>query len=72
MQRATPRIYSAAEKAEFFRVSSGVKRWRDPAMVRRWVGTGMIEAQRSFQRIKGCKDMGRRRRRPCRSGSTSR
>ena len=35
-------------------VSSGVKRWRDPAMVRRWVGTGMIEAQRSFRRIKGC------------------
>lgn len=38
-------------------VSSGVKRWRDPAMVRRWVATGMIEAQRSFRRIKGCKDM---------------
>jgi putative transposase len=40
-------------------VSSHVKRWRDPAMVRRWVGTGMIEAQRSFRRIKGCKEMGR-------------
>ena len=38
-------------------VSSGVKRWRDPAMVRRWVGTGMIEAQRSFRRIKGYRDM---------------
>ncbi len=38
-------------------VSSGVKRWRDAAMVRRWVGTGMIEAQRSFRRIKGCKEM---------------
>ena len=38
-------------------VASGVKRWRDPAMVRRWVGTGMIEAQRSFRRIKGCRDM---------------
>ena len=38
-------------------VSSGVKRWRDPAMVRRWVATGMIEAQRSFRRIKGCKEM---------------
>lgn len=38
-------------------VSSGVKRWRDPKMVRRWVGTGMIEAQRSFRRIKGCSDM---------------
>jgi putative transposase len=38
-------------------VSSGVKRWRDPTMVRRWVGTGMIEAPRSFRRIKGCKEM---------------
>jgi putative transposase len=38
-------------------VSSGLKRWRDPKMVRRWVGTGMIEAQRSFRRIKGCSDM---------------
>jgi putative transposase len=38
-------------------VSAQVKRWRDPAMVRRWVGTGMIEAQRSFRRIKGCKEM---------------
>lgn len=38
-------------------VSSDVKRRRDPAMVRRWVGTGMIEAQRSFRRIKGCRDM---------------
>jgi hypothetical protein len=26
-------------------------------MVRRWVGTGMIEAQRSFRRIKGRRDM---------------
>ena len=38
-------------------VSSGVKRWRDPKMVRRWVGTGMLEAQRSFRRINGCSDM---------------
>jgi hypothetical protein len=28
-------------------------------MVRRWVSTGMIEAQRSFRRIKGCRDMQR-------------
>jgi putative transposase len=26
-------------------------------MVRRWVGVGMLEAQRSFRRVKGCKDM---------------
>ncbi len=34
-----------------------VKRWRDTKMVRRWVGVGMFEAERSFPRIKGCKDM---------------
>ncbi|MGH3116764.1 MAG: hypothetical protein ACRDQ2_06550, partial [Gaiellales bacterium] len=34
-----------------------VKRWQDAPMVRRWVGAGMLEAERSFRRIKGCKDM---------------
>jgi len=34
-----------------------VKNWKDPKMVRRWVGVGMLEAERSFRRIKGCKDM---------------
>ncbi|MGH7746035.1 MAG: IS256 family transposase [Candidatus Dormibacteria bacterium] len=34
-----------------------VKRWRDPKMVRRWAGVGMIEAERSFRRVKGCRDM---------------
>lgn len=34
-----------------------VKRWRDTKMVRRWVGVGMLEAERSFRRIKGYKDM---------------
>lgn len=34
-----------------------VKRWQDARMVRRWVGAGMLEAERSFRRIKGCKDM---------------
>ncbi len=35
-----------------------VKRWTDTKMVRRWVGAGMLEAERSFRRIKGCNDMG--------------
>ena len=35
-----------------------VKRWKDTLMVRRWVGAGMLEAERSFRRIKGCNDMG--------------
>jgi putative transposase len=34
-----------------------VTNWKDHKMVRRWVGVGMLEAQRSFRRIKGCKDM---------------
>jgi putative transposase len=34
-----------------------VKRWRDPKMVNRWVGVGMLEAERSFRRVRGCKDM---------------
>jgi putative transposase len=34
-----------------------LKNWKDARMVRRWVGVGMLEAQRSFHRVKGCKDM---------------
>ena len=34
-----------------------VKQWKDTKMVRRWVGAGMLEAERSFRRIKGCTDM---------------
>jgi putative transposase len=26
-------------------------------MVRRWVAAGMLNAERSFRRVKGCKDM---------------
>jgi transposase-like protein len=39
------------------RLSGRVTKWKDPRMVRRWVGVGMIEAERSFRRIRGCKDM---------------
>jgi putative transposase len=34
-----------------------VKNWRETKMVRRWVGVGMLEAERRFRRIKGCTDM---------------
>jgi transposase-like protein len=34
-----------------------VKHWRDGTMKKRWIVTGMLEAQRSFRRIKGCADM---------------
>ena len=34
-----------------------VKRWKDGQMVRRWAAAGMLAAERSFRRVKGCKDM---------------
>lgn len=34
-----------------------VKRWRDGKMVLRWAAAGMLNAERSFRRIKGFKDM---------------
>ena len=34
-----------------------VKRWRDGQMVCRWMAAGMLAAERSFRRLKGCKDM---------------
>jgi transposase-like protein len=37
--------------------TSRVKRWSDTKMMRRWVGAGIFEAERSFRRIKGCTDM---------------
>jgi transposase-like protein len=37
--------------------SRNVKRWRDGKMVKRWVAAGMINAERSFRRVKGCQDM---------------
>jgi len=40
------------------RLCDRVTSWKDPKMVRRWVGVGMLEAERSFRRVKGCQDMG--------------
>ena len=34
-----------------------VTKWKDTKMVNRWVGAGMIEAERSLCRIKGHRDM---------------
>jgi putative transposase len=39
------------------RTSRNVKRWQDGAMKKRWCAAGMLEAQRSFRRIRGYKDM---------------
>lgn len=35
------------------RVSRNVKRWRNEAMIQRWVALGIAEAQRGFRRVKG-------------------
>jgi hypothetical protein len=34
-----------------------VKSWKDGSMKKRWVAAGMLEAERSFRRVRGCKDM---------------
>jgi putative transposase len=34
-----------------------VTKWKDASMVNRWVAAGMLEAERSFRRIKGYRDM---------------
>ena len=36
---------------------SHVKRWRDGSMKKRWLAAGMLEAERSFRRVKGCDEM---------------
>jgi transposase-like protein len=35
-------------------VTGRVKHWRDGDMKKRWIVTGMLEAQRSFRRVRGC------------------
>ena len=39
------------------RVTRNVKRWRDGAMSRRWVGAAILEAQKGFRRLRGHKGM---------------
>jgi putative transposase len=34
-----------------------VTNWRDGTMKKRWIAAGMLEAERSFRRIKGCTEM---------------
>ena len=37
--------------------TSNVKRWRDGEMRRRWCAAGMLEAEKSFRRVRGYKQM---------------
>ena len=39
------------------RISRRVKRWRDGRRVLRWAAAGVLEAEKNFRRIKGCKSM---------------
>jgi putative transposase len=39
------------------RVTRNVKRWRNEAMIRRWVALSIAEAQRGFRRVKGHQNM---------------
>jgi len=39
------------------RVTRNVKRWRNEAMIRRWVALAVAEAQRGFRRVKGHRAM---------------
>lgn len=41
------------------RTTRWVTRWKDGQMKKRWIALGMLEAERSFRRIKGYKDMGK-------------
>ncbi len=37
--------------------TANVKRWRDGEMRRRWCAAGMLEAERSFRRVRGYRQM---------------
>ena len=39
------------------RITRNVKRWRDGDMVRRWVATSVLEAERGFRRLRGFQGM---------------
>ncbi|MFN0181051.1 MAG: hypothetical protein ACKVZ0_19770 [Gemmatimonadales bacterium] len=38
-------------------VTARVKNWQDGDMKKRWIATGMIEAQRNFRRVRGHTNM---------------
>ena len=39
------------------RTTGRVTKWKDGSMKKRWVAAGMLEAERSFRRVRGHKDM---------------
>ena len=41
------------------RTTGRVTKWKDGSMKKRWIAAGMLEAERSFRRVRGCNDMPR-------------
>jgi transposase-like protein len=41
------------------RTTGRVTRWKDGSMKKRWIAAGMLEAERSFRRVRGYKSMGK-------------
>jgi putative transposase len=39
------------------RTTARVTRWKDGSMKKRWIAAGMLEAERSFRRVRGYRDM---------------
>jgi len=50
-------LADSADLAREGLLARNVTRWRDGKMVKRWVAAGMLNAEASFRRVKGCKDM---------------
>jgi len=44
-------------KCSLRRITRNVKRWKDEAMIRRWIALGIAEAQKGFRRVKGYRNM---------------
>jgi putative transposase len=38
-------------------VTGNVKRWKNGKMVMRWMAAGLLDAEKRFRRVKGCRDM---------------
>jgi putative transposase len=38
-------------------VTGNVKRWKNGKMVVRWMAAGLVDAEKRFRRVKGCRDM---------------
>jgi len=39
------------------KVARNVKRWREGGQALRWTATGLLEAQKKFRRVKGCREL---------------